>query len=60
MDPKVAEKKAKASRKSSAYHVAKKQALRDGLSQEEAVKKAKEVSFSDVHSPSPVVWLGLT
>ncbi|CAK9067137.1 unnamed protein product, partial [Durusdinium trenchii] len=47
LDPKVAEKKAKASRKSSAYHVAKKQALRDGLSQEEAVKKAKEVMSSE-------------
>ena len=38
------EKKAKLSRKSSAYHVAKKQALKDGLSEEEAVEKAKAVS----------------
>ena len=42
-EKKKAEKKAKLSRKSAAYHAARKAALEDGCTEEEAKEKAKDV-----------------
>lgn len=42
-EEKLAERKAKVSRKSSAYHVAKREAIAEGCTHEEAVKRAKLV-----------------
>ena len=41
----IAERKAKYSRKSSAYHTAKRRALKEGKSMQEALAEAKKVSW---------------